>query len=130
MRTFRLNKLVRDKIVTDMQAMGQHVASRTLDDVEYRQRLLEKLVEEVRECRASDEGDMLKELADLIEVIDATASAYGIDHDQLKKIQAERREKRGSFDGRIYIEDITLEDDDPWVDYYVKEPNRFPEIKE
>ncbi len=34
----------------------------------------------------------------------------------------------GVFAGRVYIETVTLADDDPWVVYYAAHPELFPEI--
>ncbi len=130
MRKFRLNKLVRDNITDEMIRDGQKPVTRTLNDAEYVRELVRKLREEAGELTADDVNEALKELADLLEVAEALAIALGADFDKLRKVQAERKAKRGGFAKRIYIERVDLTDDDPWVDYYAKEPARFPEVKE
>jgi hypothetical protein len=42
---------------------------------------------------------------------------------------ARKNEERGGFTKAYYIGKLTLNADDPWVEYYRKEPKRFPEIK-
>ncbi len=129
MRSFLLNKLVRDKIVADMQAMGQQAIFRKLDDAEFRQKLAEKLVEETAEFKASSPEKALKELADVLEVVEALAKEYGATPEQLRQIQAERRAKRGGFEQRLYVERLDLQDNDKWAAYYAANPIKFPEIK-
>lgn len=129
MRSFLLNKLVRDKILGEMQAMGQQVTFKKLGDAEYLRELSRKLVEEANEFKPSDPEDALKELADVLEVVEALAAEFGADFDQLRAVQASRKAKRGGFVDRTYISRLDLADDDPWVAYYAKEPDRFKEVK-
>lgn len=130
MRKFLLNKLVRDKILGEMQAMGQQVASKKLSDAEYLHELCRKLVEEASEFKPGDPKEAVKELADVLEVVEALAAEFGADFDKLRAVQAERKAKRGGFATRTYVESVTLADDDPWAAYYAKEPDRFKEVKE
>lgn len=130
MRTFRLNKLVRDGILPDMETNGQKVLYRTLTDEAYLKELARKLVEEAKEFKLESNEEALKELADLLEVIEALAGQLGSDFGGLRAVQAERRQKRGGFADRTYIEKVTLQDDDKWVDYYAADPIKFPEVKE
>lgn len=128
MRTFKLNKLVRDKIFTSMQDLGQKVTYHRLSDEDFLKSLQEKLLEEAKEFNP-DDPKAADELADLLEVIEQLGKVLGHDFDALRKIQTERREKRGGFDDRIYVESLELEDNDPWVKYYASEPDRFREKK-
>jgi len=130
MRSFLLNKLVRDKILADMQGMGQQVTHRKLDDAEYVRELRKKLLEEAGEFDTTKPEDALKELADVLEVVEALAKQIGTDFDGLRKLQAEIREKRGGFEDRTYVERLDLADDDPWAAYYAKDPERFKPVKE
>lgn len=130
MRSFLLNKLVRDKIPEDMQQTGQKATVRKLDDKEFLQELARKLTEESKEFKPGKAEETLKELADVLEVIETLALQAGADFDKLRAVQAERRAKRGGFAERLFVERLDLADDDPWIDYYVGEPDRFPEVKE
>lgn len=129
MRRFQLNKLVRDNIIADMQRMGQTVEYRKLEQKEYLQALRGKLIEEAREISLDDAESTLKELADVQEVIDQLVTTLGATGDELQELQRKKRAKLGSFKKKLYVETLTLEDNDPWVEYYAKEPDRFKEIK-
>lgn len=135
MRKFRLNKLVRDGIVPSMKAMGQRVVSRTLDDAEFLSEAGRKVTEETGEFDASKPD--AKELADIIEIAETTAQAArdmaakaGITPEELEALQLKRREERGGFATRTYVETVEMSDDDKWADYYASDPTRFTEIKE
>ena len=130
MRSFMLRKLVRDKVFEDMQHMGQQMVFHELNDTDYVRELVAKLSEESGELSVSDRSEALKELADVLEVVESLAVALDADFDKVRAVQAERKAKRGGFEKRVFVERLDLADDDPWVDYYAKEPERFPEIKE
>lgn len=130
MRSFLLNKLVRDGILPDMEANGQKVLYRTLNDEAYLKELARKLVEEAKEFKLESNEEALKELADLLEVIETLAGQLGSDFKGLRSIQAGRRQKSGGFADRTYVETVTLRDDDKWAGYYAADPIKFPEVKE
>lgn len=129
MRKFLLNKLVRDNIAADMKRLGQRPAYKKLSDTQYKRALLAKLEEEVGEIKLSDNMDMIKELADVLEVIEALSVQAGVDFKQIRQMQKVRRQERGGFDKRVYIESLTLSDDDSWAQYYASQPDRFKEVK-
>jgi predicted house-cleaning noncanonical NTP pyrophosphatase (MazG superfamily) len=129
MRSFLLDKLVRDKVFTSMQELEQVITHRTLDNAEFLQELQRKLLEECNEFDPDDPKEAANELADLLEVIETIGREIGADFETLRTIQSERREMRGGFTGRIYVERIDLKDEDPWVSYYASEPERFTEVK-
>lgn len=128
MRTFQLNKLVRDKIVQLQQVSGGEVNYEKITGPAYLQALVAKLKEESEELQASNKKELLKELADIQEVIDAIVIAIGETREQLQHQQAAKREKAGGFEEGLYIHSVTLQDSDAWAAYYAREPNRFPEI--
>ena len=103
MRT-QYNKLVRDKIPEIIAASVRRYAVEEMDTEAYCRALLEKLVEEAQEAAAATPGAaLLTELADLREVLDAAAAAFGLTEDQLLAEQARRRSERGSFAQRIKL---------------------------
>jgi predicted house-cleaning noncanonical NTP pyrophosphatase (MazG superfamily) len=94
-----------------------------------------KVTEETLEFDA--EKPDAKELADIIEIAETTAQAAkdmvakaGITPEELEALQLKRREERGGFATRTYVESVTLADDDPWADYYASDPDRFKETTE
>ncbi len=98
----RYDKLVRDLIPDRIRAKGEPCSFHTADDEEYREKLLEKLAEEVTEFR---EAEDIEELADLLEVIDALIAYKGFDRDELAQVKAKKLAERGSFEKRIILEE-------------------------
>ena len=106
--------------------MGQKADYKKLDDTEFLKALQAKLLEETHEIDVAD-PEVLNELADLLEVVDTIAVQLGSTNEELRKVRRARRQKRGAFNDRIFVKTLTLEDDDPWVEYYAKDPKKFPE---
>jgi predicted house-cleaning noncanonical NTP pyrophosphatase (MazG superfamily) len=97
------NKLVRDRIPEIIAAEGRRCATESMDDAEYRQALLAKLVEEAQEAAEAEPGELVKELADLCEVIDTLLVAFDLDKDAVRTLQQKRRDERGGFERRIKL---------------------------
>lgn len=129
MRSFLLNKLVRDKLLTSMQNLGQTVTYRRLTDKDFVLELKRKLLEEAKEFDPSKPG-ALKELADLLEVIETASNQLGSSFADLRKLQLKLRTKSGAFEDRIFVERLDLANNDPWVAYYAAQPDRFTELTE
>ena len=99
-------KLIRDKIVEIIQANdGFTVPTRVLsDDVEFLEYLLKKVVEEAEELsQATSDSNLVEEIADVYEIIDAILKLKGIDHSNALTVQNEKREKRGGFEQRLLM---------------------------
>jgi predicted house-cleaning noncanonical NTP pyrophosphatase (MazG superfamily) len=97
------NKLVRDKIPAIIAADGKKLKSRILNDEEHLQALIKKLSEELKEF---EEALSVEELADLQEIIHAIADAIGTNKQELEKVRAEKAEKRGGFNQKIFLESV------------------------
>ena len=97
------NKLVRDRIPEIIVAEGRDYATEIMEDAEYRQALLAKLVEEAQEAAQAEPGELVKELADLYEVIDALLMAFDLDEDAILALQEKLRDERGGFKQRIKL---------------------------
>lgn len=97
------NKLVRDRIPEIIEAEGKQYRTAVMTEDEYRAALLAKLVEEAIEAREAMPGELVKELADLYEVIDAVMATYGIDRSEVLQAQQERHAERGGFDKQIKL---------------------------
>jgi predicted house-cleaning noncanonical NTP pyrophosphatase (MazG superfamily) len=102
------NKLVRDKIPEIIEADGKKTEIKTLEQKEFATALFAKLQEEVEECISSqgNEEELAKEIGDVYEVLEAISDHYGLDVEVIKKIKAERKEKRGGFEKRIFLESV------------------------
>ena len=97
-------KLVRDRIPEIIKQAGQTCACSVLSDDEYLKMLDEKLNEELAEYQ---ESKSMEELADLLEVVRAVAWARGSSPEELEEIRRQKAEKRGGFEKRILLEEVT-----------------------
>lgn len=104
MPTKLYNKLVRDRIPEIMRAQGEEPMVRTLGEDEYRKLVRLKLLEEAGETRVAVERDkLLKELGDVMEVLEAIAAAEGVSWQDVLDLKAKRRTDRGGFTKRIFL---------------------------
>ena len=96
-------KLVRDRIIDIIRENGEKPIYHTLSDEEYLNELHKKVFEEANELIEADDP---AEMADLLEVLYAIAKHRNIDMEEVEKIRLSKREKRGGFDGKIYLEGV------------------------
>jgi predicted house-cleaning noncanonical NTP pyrophosphatase (MazG superfamily) len=98
------NKLIRDRIPEIIQDAGGTCETIILsEDEEYRAALLAKLVEESNEAAQAPGHELISELADLQEVLDATISAHGLSSAAVRLEQERRRLERGGFELRLKL---------------------------
>ncbi len=97
------DKLVRDLIPDIIRGDGHACAVETLDNEAFRRALRNKLVEEAQEAADASDDDLVTELADLQEVVDALIQAYGYTHQTVAGMQQERRGQRGGFARRLRL---------------------------
>ena len=100
------NKLVRDNIPDIIIAKGETPVTRILEDEEYKKSLEVKLFEEYEEVLSSEGEDRCEELADLMEVIRSLAKLENKTLEDIIALADEKREKRGGFDGKVYLEKV------------------------
>ena len=104
MKKIEYHKLVRDRIPEIIESSGKTCVTEILPDDEYLRMIDTKLDEELAEYHKDQN---IEELADLIEVIYAAASARGYTIEQLENVRAEKAEKRGSFQKKILLVEVT-----------------------
>lgn len=128
---FYLQKLVRDRVVPNCLDDPEvlHTEYRELDSQEFRRELVCKVHEEADEIPLGDKqrDESLKELADLQEVVDALRQAFGFSDEQVKEEMARKKQKKGGFDNRHYIEYNDLVDDSKWVEVFRAQPEKYRE---
>ena len=115
MRMFRKEKLGRDKIIQRMEDMGAKVHWRYLDDQDYDLALRTKLLEEGNEVKvAKSRAELVEELADIYEVIDAMKAYHSLTEEEIIAAQTKKREERGGFFERKYVEKVAYPEGSYW----------------
>ena len=51
-------------------------------------------------------GEIIEELADILEVVYAAAAAHGVTRDTLENIRAEKRRKNGGFSKKLFLKEV------------------------
>ena len=97
------NKLVRDKIPEIIEESGKTCKTEILSNEEYLQMLDKKLDEEIAEYHQEQN---IEELADLLEVLYATAKARGYSIEELDHVRVEKQKARGGFDKKILLKSV------------------------
>lgn len=104
MATIVYNKLVRDLIPELIVSTGKTCRTSVLTEKEYLNALDRKLDEELREYH---ESRQLEELADLMEVVYASAEALGFSQEELEAVRGKKKAARGGFSERIFLESVS-----------------------
>lgn len=101
--TISYDKLVRDRIPEIIAASGKQCTTEILSEEQYLKKLDAKLDEELAEYH---QDPNIEELADLLEVIRASAIARGYSVDELERVRAEKAAKRGGVEKRILLREV------------------------
>lgn len=103
-------KLVRDRIPEIIEKKGGVPEVRTLSDTEYLQELKRKFQEELQEYLSAETDEArLEEMADIFEVITALNEVEGRSIETVIEVQKKKREERGAFTKRIFLESVKEE---------------------
>jgi predicted house-cleaning noncanonical NTP pyrophosphatase (MazG superfamily) len=97
------NKLIRDRIPEIIEAAGKRYQISVLTEEEYVQALRKKVVEEAEEVKRSTGGDLVKEIADLFEVVSYLMAVCDVSPEEVEKMRSDRHEMRGGFDKRLNL---------------------------
>jgi predicted house-cleaning noncanonical NTP pyrophosphatase (MazG superfamily) len=97
------NKLIRDKIPQLIKESGRKPTTRILNDEEYFEALINKVVEEIEEYRESGNEE---ELADVFEVLDSIVKFKDYEPMHIDYLKIKKKEARGTFDQRIFLEEV------------------------
>ncbi len=97
------NKLVRDRIPEIIEQGGGSCTTEILGQEAYLQMLHRKLREELEEYLHSGEAE---ELADLLEVMQATAAARGFAWAEVEALREQKKAARGGFEKRILLKEV------------------------
>lgn len=129
MRTFIQKKLWRDNAIERMEQMGSRINWRYLDDAEYDNELRSKLIEETAEVKtAKSRDELITELADVYEALDALQQLHGLTRDEVRAVQTKKRGERGGFEGRRFVETADHPVGGFGEKYCLADPEKYPEI--
>jgi predicted house-cleaning noncanonical NTP pyrophosphatase (MazG superfamily) len=111
MKRIFFNKLVRDHIPYEE---GWHFETKNLRYGKFLYFLKRKLVEESRELSyASSKQEIIEELSDVFDVFNQILVEYNVPMSQILEQSAKKKEKRGSFSKRLFLEYIDIPENDP-----------------
>lgn len=131
MPTFRAEQLIRDKRLQWLKEQGVTVDYTTLEEDDLIHALRTKLMEEATEAALEDVPEnLLKELADVLEVAFALAEKIGFDKQDLLNKQQERHVELGGFEDGIMSKTVSMKLDNPAVAYYREQPEKYPELEQ
>jgi hypothetical protein len=126
MPVFKIQKLIRDKRAKQQTWVGL----RSLDGTELLAALKQKLVEEALEVQeTTTREDLIEELADVYDVLDALQEHLAITADELHLAQHQKQQTSGGFHNKMYAEALELQDGNPLLEYCRSLPDKYPEVK-
>ena len=100
-----------------------------LTGTELNQALKNKLVEEAHEVlTAENRAELISELADTLEVLEAICNSHNISQAELLEVKNSTKAQRGNFDRGVFMEYIEMAEDNPWVAHFRKSPEKYPEF--
>jgi len=102
MSAIKYDKLVRDRIPEIIKEKGKECKFRIASTEEYREKLVEKLLEEVLEFI---ETPCVEELADIQEVVEALMNEHK--WESLRATTQFKKITRGSFRDKIILEEVS-----------------------
>lgn len=129
-RTFKQNKLIRDKIITLMESYGSRLYSMSLNDQDFQKQLKIKLLEEAAEvAHAQNSQDLLEELVDVLEIVHTLAKHNNISLEQLTKAQEQKRNEKGGYETKTFLAFAEHPKDSPQERYCLANSEKYPEVK-
>lgn len=127
-KSFKMNKLIRDHIPVQMLAKGITMHNRIMDKEEFIQKLKDKLLEECQEVNQSHTSEeLIEELADVMEVIHTLSNTLELPIEQVEAKRIEKRKQKGGFEGKIFNHYVDIDEDNPSI-AYLSQAKKYPQI--
>ena len=127
---FICNKLARDKTIEGMAKSAIQTSYKQLQNKELLEELRKKLLEESLEvAEATERTQVVDELADVFEVIDALRAMYRITAAEVSAAKRRIYRKRGGFKKGIFLEAIEMSESNPCVQHFRASPDRYLEVR-
>lgn len=128
-KTFKIEKLVRDLIPQLLRTRGIVPQEAHLKDDIFIHNLQKKLIEECMELSvASNDDEILEELADVLEVFYSLSEIHGFSVEEVEKVRLQKRLEKGGFEDKTYIHSVEIEEGSEAEKYYLKNSHRYPEV--
>ncbi|MCX7343047.1 MAG: nucleoside triphosphate pyrophosphohydrolase [Proteobacteria bacterium] len=129
-RRFKVDKLIRDKVPNYLRNRSVQTNERVMGQDEYLERLRNKLFEEAKEViGAKNKEELTEELGDVLEVMLAYAKENNISFEDVDKVRIRKKNEYGGFEGKVYNASVELNSDDDYINYFLSNPDKYPEIK-
>ena len=132
MTKFKLEKLIRHELLIKLLHNEVNCKIKTLSAIDYKNELFSKLTEEVDEIKqTANIKELIEEIADVLEVIDAICIAHDINFKDVKKQKKAKFKDKGTFTINSFVESIEFNHDPkfkPYIEYYQKNSAKYPEI--
>lgn len=123
---FHCEKLVRDRIPDLIAEPGSTVVVETLNHKAHIRALKMKLKEEADEiARASTREEVIEELADMKEVLDALILKMAIDRNELENIKRKKSLRNGGFDRGLYLKTVEAPAESSAARHFLKDETRY-----
>jgi GrpB-like predicted nucleotidyltransferase (UPF0157 family)/predicted house-cleaning noncanonical NTP pyrophosphatase (MazG superfamily) len=128
---FLCNKLGRDKTESRTITQKGKANCRPLEGKYLDQELRKKLIEESREVAlANDRDELLKELADVHEVLQSFMKYHSITAEEVEQVRLERSGERGGFADGIYYESVEPSEGTWLHDYLTQNASQYIPLPE
>lgn len=103
-KVLKFDKLIRDKIPEIIRNDGWMPIIRVLKNKEYQIALKNKILEESGELvKAKSEKDIINEIIDIQELLDALGTELKLSKLEIKNLQKIKNKKRGSFKKKLFL---------------------------
>lgn len=103
-KVVKYNKLIRDRIPEIVKKAGWVPKVRILRKSEFLSAVKKKVFEEARELiQSKDKRGVLDEIVDIQELLNVLVLEMGIGKQEVQKLQAIKRKKRGGFKKRLFL---------------------------
>jgi predicted house-cleaning noncanonical NTP pyrophosphatase (MazG superfamily) len=125
MKKYQFNKLIRSNLPERMTKEGIKIFGRYLNNEEFAQELKNKLVEESIEVQNTNSRDsMIRELADVMEVIESITSLHNITKEEIEKERILKCKINGVFLAANFVDYIEVPADNQRVIEYLENKGR------
>ena len=130
MKTFKYDKLIRDKISDLAIKDGAKLDYSIISGQEKIEALKKKILEEGSEVQyAKNNEELIDELADIQTILDTILQELGMAPEEFESIKQKKNEKRGAFEKGIYAHSMAVDEQHPRYQYFLDNPEKYPEIK-